>query len=226
MSRKNGPSIATNGLVLYLDAANRQSYVSGSTSWNDVSNNGNTGTLTNGPTFNSGSGGSIVFDGTNDYITLPNGLLSGTGDFTVNQWIKTDVTETGGTTFGNYPSGNLQVFFGYNFIGMWLGNSSTYLGTPPWNAILPEFTTQSVMITTIRSGTTTYFYINGDLKKTGSSSSTIGISSSIFRIGDNSNSTPGEQFKGNIYTTQIYNRALSQTEIIQNYNATKTRFGL
>ena len=111
MSRKNGPSIATNGLVLYLDAANRQSYVSGSTSWNDISNNGNTGTLTNGPTFNSGSGGSIIFDGTNDYITLPNGLLSGTGDFTVNQWIKTDVTETGGTTFGNYPSGNLQVFF-------------------------------------------------------------------------------------------------------------------
>jgi hypothetical protein len=226
MAFNYSPKIVTDGLVLYLDAANQYSYVSGSTSWNDISRGGNNGTLTNGPTYNSANGGSIVFDGTNDYIALTNGLLSGTGDFTINQWIKADSNESGGTTFGNYPSGNLQIFFGFNFIGMWLNNNSTYLGTSPWNTVLPEFTTQPVMITAIRFGSTTYFYINGDLKKTGSSSSTIGTSSNIFRIGDNTNSSFNEQFKGNIYSTQTYNRALNATEVLQNYNATKTRFGL
>jgi hypothetical protein len=218
--------IVTDGLVLCLNASDRNSYVSGSTTWNDVSGLGNNGTLINGPTFNSLNGGSIVFDDVNDYVSLPNGLLSGTGDFTINQWIKTESSERGGTTFGNYPSGNLQIFFGFNYIGMWLNNASTYLGTSPWNTALPEFTTQPVMITASRSGSTTYFYMNGVLKKTGSSSSTIGISTSIFRIGDNTNNTFNEQFKGGIFLTQIYNKFLSQSEILQNYNAYKSRFGI
>jgi hypothetical protein len=220
------PPIVTNGLVLNLDCGNRLSYPTSGTTWTDLSGFANNGTLTNGPTYNPNNLGSIVFDGTDDWVTLPNGLLSGTGDFTVNQWIKTDITENGGTTFGNYPSGNLQIFFGYNYIGMWLGNPSTYLGTTPWNVTLPEFTTQSVMITAGRSGVTTYYYINGEIKKTGSSSTTIGTSSNIFRIGTNSNNSFGEQFKGGIYTTQIYNRALTSSEVLQNYNAYKSRFGL
>jgi hypothetical protein len=226
MSVYDGPKISTNGLVLALDAGNRLSYVSGSTLWNDISNNNNNGTLTNGPTFNATNGGSIVFDGVDDYVALPNGLLSGTGDFTINQWIKADSNEHGGTTFGNYPSGNLQLFFGFNFIGMWLSNSSTYLGTSPWNTTLPEFTTQPVMITALRSGSTTYFYINGSLKKTGSSSSSIGTSSNIFRIGDNTNNVGSEQFKGSVFSTQVYNRALSAQEVLQNFNTQKSRFGL
>ena len=71
MAFANGGSIVTNGLVLALDASDRNSYVSGSTTWNDMSGNSYNGTLTNGPTFNSGSGGSIVFDGSNDYVAIP-----------------------------------------------------------------------------------------------------------------------------------------------------------
>ena len=67
---EGGPNVVYNGLVLYLDAANNKSYVSGSTSWNDLTGNKNVGTLTNGPTFNTGSGGSIVFDGVDDYVNL------------------------------------------------------------------------------------------------------------------------------------------------------------
>ena len=83
MSTLNGGpgNIVTNGLVLYLDAANYQSYISGSTTWYDLSGNNNSGSLVNGPTYSSTNAGSIVFDGTNDYVGLPNGLLSGTGDF-------------------------------------------------------------------------------------------------------------------------------------------------
>ena len=62
--------IVTNGLVLSLDAADRNSYPGTGTTWRDMSGNGNNGTLTDGPTFNSNNGGSIVFDGTNDYVAL------------------------------------------------------------------------------------------------------------------------------------------------------------
>lgn len=213
-----GPNIITDGLVLYLDAANTKSYTSGSTSWNDLSGLGNNGTLTNGPTFSSANGGSIVFDGSNDYVLLPNGLLSGTGNFTVNQFIKCN-GGADGATFTNYPAGNLEILFGTNYIGLWLNNSTTYLVNPA-----SQFTTSPIMITAIRSGTTTYFYINAILQKIGSSSSTIGTNAAQFRIGTNTVTT--ERYNGHIFSTQVYNRAFTADEILQNYNATKSRFNL
>ena len=72
MSTLNGgPGIITDGLVLYVDAANSYSYVSGSTVWNDLSRTTTSGSLINGPTFNTRSGGNIVFDGINDYVPTP-----------------------------------------------------------------------------------------------------------------------------------------------------------
>jgi hypothetical protein len=221
------PPIVTNGLVLHLDAGSRKSYVSGSTVWNDLSGLNNSGSLVNGPTFSRANQGSIVFDGVDDYISLPNGLLSGTGDFTINQFVQclASIPNGGGTTFGNYPQGNLQIFYGTRFIGMWLNNSTTYLGTSPWNTTLPEFTTNPTMITFLRTGgSTTSAYLNGILQKTGSSTATIGISTNQFRIGTNTSNV--ERYTGQIYITQVYNRALSATEIAQNYNALKSRFGL
>ena len=211
---KNYENIVTSGLVLNLDATFVPSYPNSGTLWYDISGNVNNGTLTNGPTYSSLSGGSIVFDGGNDFVSLPNGVLSGTGDFTVNQVIKCN-GGIGGTTFGNYNNGNLQVFFGTNYIGLFLANSSTYLGVSPWNIQLPQYTTSPVMITASRSGTTTYFHINGVLQKSGSSSSTIGTVSSQFRLGTNTGT--GEAYNGSIYSTQVYSRALSLTEIQQNY---------
>ena len=72
MAFNYSPKIVTDGLVLYLDAANSKSYVSGSTTWNDISRSGINGTLVNGPTFTGSNGGSIVFDGVNDYVSLNN----------------------------------------------------------------------------------------------------------------------------------------------------------
>ena len=67
MSVSNNPSIISNGLILALDAADKNSYPGSGTAWTDLSGNGNNGTLINGPTFNTGSLGNIVFDGVDDY---------------------------------------------------------------------------------------------------------------------------------------------------------------
>jgi hypothetical protein len=85
-----GPNVVTDGLVLSLDAANIKSYVSGSTTWYDKSGNGNNGTLTNGPTFDSNNGGNLVFNGTNQYIDCGSSSLLnfGTGNYTIGVWFK------------------------------------------------------------------------------------------------------------------------------------------
>jgi hypothetical protein len=161
------------------------------------------------------SSNELSFDGTDDYLGLPNGILQETSDFTVCQIVESSAGNAGGTTFGSYPSSNLQIFYGNRFIGMYLDNASTYLGTSPWSTTLPEFTTSPTMITATRSGTVLKFYINGELKKTGSSSSTVGNSSTLFRIGTNTGGN--ERFTGNIDTTQVYNRALTDEEIVKNF---------
>ena len=87
MSTLNGGpgNIVTNGLVLYLDAANYLSYTSGSTTWRDLSSSNNSGTLTNGPTFSSANGGSIVFDGVDDISIHPSSLY--VDNFTLSAWV-------------------------------------------------------------------------------------------------------------------------------------------
>lgn len=216
MALYHSPLVVTDGLVLYLDAANTKSYPGSGTAWNDLSGQGNNGTLTNGPTFNSENGGSIVFDGADDYVNLPNGLLTGTGDFTVLQWVQCNGPGVG-TTFGNYGSGNLQFGWSSSYVFLWLSNSSAYASTT-------QFTTAPTMITARRIGTVTNYLKNGVVISTGASSDSIGSSSANFRIGTNTSTT--EQYNGKIYTTMVYTRGLSNVEITQNFNALRTRFGI
>mgnify|MGYP003627511979 CR=1 FL=1 len=170
------------------------------------------------------STGQPDFDGTNDTISCGTGILSGTGDFTIEAVFKYVGTGNAGTIFANYQTGNLQMFYSPRFIGLYLANNSAYLGSSPWSGTLPEFTNDNVYMVTQREGTVTRVYLNGVLAKTGSSSSTIGTSSASFRIGSNTNQT--EDFQGNIYVVKAYNKALTSTEIKQNFNAYKNRFNL
>ena len=217
MALGHGPTVVTNGLVLALDAADRNSYPGSGTTWTDLSGRGNNGAL-QGAGYNSANGGSLTFDGTDDYVNLPYLLLSGSQDFTVNIWIKAN-SHTGGTIFGNYPAGNLQLFYGTGYIGMWLNNSSAYLDSPG-----TEFTTNPVFFTAQRiGGNETRVYLNTVLKKTGASTATIG-SVSNFRMGTNTSGS--EVYNGNIAQASIYNRALTAAEVQQNFNALRGRFGI
>jgi hypothetical protein len=89
--------IATTGLIMYLDAGVGASYPGSGTAWTDVTYNGNNGALTNGPIYDSADGGSILFDGVDDFVGLTNVNLSipSGQDFVWNVWLKTPSSFSG-----------------------------------------------------------------------------------------------------------------------------------
>ena len=107
MSTYGNPyTIHDNSLVLSLDASNQKSYIGSGTSWLDISYNGNNGTLTNGPTFNSNNGGFIVFDGTNDYVDCGYATNVRTNSITYAVWIKFSVSQQSRTIMGIHKDMN------------------------------------------------------------------------------------------------------------------------
>jgi hypothetical protein len=227
MAFNYSPKIVTNGLVLYLDAANRYSYPGSGTTWSDISRGGNNGTLVNGPTYNSANGGSIVFDGVDDYQTgnISNLGLNANGTFTVECTLKynTNAGTQNPITLTGISNNSIQ-------IGLISGSPIIwkYGGTTVLTYTLPAAGT-TYRISVSVTPTTVAVYINGILNNTNNSpvlqtgAITYLYNSAYSTLGT---LTPSSYFNGNIYQTSIYNRALSATEVLQNYNATKTRFGL
>jgi hypothetical protein len=211
-------NIVTNGLVMYLDAANKISYPGTGTTWQDLSGNNNNGTLTNGPTFSTDGGGSIVFDGSNDYVSLSH--IGDTTSFSYEVFIKpTQVTKD-------------QMYIGYSTITshyVRIYGSRAFLSvnangqrTLQHNQILQN--NQFYHIISIYNGVQLKIYVNNDLTSGSVINQTL-TGWGTNRIGRWYDADQ-RSFVGNIYLLRIYNRELSQQEIQQNYNATKVRFGL
>jgi len=225
MSVYGGPKLITSGLVLDLDAANAKSYPGSGTTWSDLSGNGNNGTLTNGPTFDANNAGSIVFDGVNDYIDGP--LISSqfTGDMTAEAWIKLTNSSSdyvriigtgaavGNRTFGLwYDTGNKLLWQRYGG-----GDPSIYPNTPT----MTTNTWCHTVATT--SGTSHALYLNGVSIGTGSGTGPWAASGSTITVGYGTIHT---YHKGNISNVKLYNRGLSATEVLQNFNALRGRYGI
>ena len=231
------PRIVTNGLVLCLDAGNRRSYPGSGTTWTDLSTNARTGTLTNGPTFSSSNGGSIVFDGVNDFIEFGDVLDLGTNDMTINIWARPTssadsylLSKTAAATQNyRYSVGivgsKISPFFQGNVGADITPSGSTTIVTNTWYMFTYVFT---------RSSSIT-MYVNGVLE-TLTGSATISQWNGLdfqsinpFRVGtytsgDNVGVT--SPFAGNISSVQMYFRSLSAAEIRQNFNATRGRYGI
>ena len=219
------------GLVLNLDAGNIASYPGTGTTWYDVSGNTNNGTLTNGPTFSSADGGTIVLDGVDDYISIPSSTLFGGSDrsFTLMMWVYGQPSSTGyvgwfgmdGTlnffipssaTSGNADSAYRMFYIDpsspfpvqYQFFQMpvnrWFLLTSTNLDASPSSSM--------------------GYSINGASLTTTTYPNRMAVPSEI-KIGYSNAYING---KAGIITA--YNRVLTNSEILQNYNATKGRFGL
>lgn len=201
------PKIVTDGLVLYLDAANPRSYVSGSTTWNDLSRGGNIGTLS-GVTYSNSNGGNFIWDDNLDSITinLPTPSLPNYTSATVCFWLKT--TDTKYVVFGK---GFGAPYLGAVFLGG-TGNGSWYhssVGTPI------SYRNGNLENGPVFDNTWNYYtFVNCNFNNAGWNTPTLTILNYV-----------GWEFNpGQLATFQIYNRSLTTAEIQQNYNATKSRF--
>lgn len=223
MPNNYGPRIVTDGLVLCLDAGNTKSYPSSGTTWTDISRNGINGTLTNGPTFNSANGGSIVFDGVDDSVST---TRTSTTSFTWIAWFRTNVVSSG---FRNIisvrtPSYMLMLMDDDSAnMGFWASDTLTTGPSLNMTGISTNVWYHATFVREGNSITNGYkTYMNGSFR--GSANTGTWSSSDPIIIGARTDAT--QFFNGNIASIQIYNRALSATEILQNYNATKGRFKL
>lgn len=225
-----GPNIATESalnsdgsLLLRLDAGIAASYPGSGTAWSDLSGKANNGVLTNGPTFDATNGGSIVLDGTNDFVQLGS-VMSGATDFTVIAWVKNNQSGIA-SVFANYGSG--LVTGDAQLVWSSTANRTPSMYLEPANLVT---TTGAYVANTIkqvsvaRAGSTATSYVDGVLKTTNASAATTAVSANAFRIGANRSGT--ELFQGNVYQILVYSRALSTAEILANYNAQKARYGL
>jgi len=227
----SGPTVVTNGLVLALDAGNTQSYSGSGTTWNDLSGRNNTGTLTNGPTFNSGNGGSIVFDGVNDLISLGTGFTSlDLIDKSFQCWIKKTGASHKGLVDKDFDNGEPN----YGGWGFWIQSNNKLWWWPHPNLDLLDdgpltvsnTTWTNVAVTWNSSTKTASFYINGVLNSSKTNASIVekASGSANFVVGAFRETT--SPFDGNISFVKAYNRILTATEIQQNFNATRGRYGI
>jgi len=218
-----GWGIVTDNLLINLDAANTQSYPGSGTTWNDISGNGNNGTLINGPTFNSSNGGSIVFDGVDDIVTT---TYVSTNTYTFSAWFKTNVVSSGYRNIISIPSSNYALILldaNTSNLGFWAPDN-TLNGS---NLSTPTISTNTwYNVVFVREGNSITggykAYLNGILygnANTVTWSTTEGLS-----VGGRADAP--QPLNGNISQVLIYNRALSSNEITQNFNALKGRFGL
>jgi len=223
VSLYHSPQISLDGLVLCLDAANPKSYPGSGTTWTDLSGNGNNGTL-NGAGYDNGSLGSLSFDGSDDYIIINQTLST---PFTITGFVRyTDQAKTLNTFINTSPHTVLGISLnrlGGGQLYVYIGNGSGWVSAPAIISSTNMIVNQWYQVSFTSTGSGSTLYLNGNSVGTSIYSpsgwgSTYYLGTIII--------AGGEYLKGNIATTQIYNRALTASEVKQNYNALKGRFGL
>ena len=223
MGAYGGPDIVTDGLIFAIDAGSERSYPGSGTTATDLAGT-NTVALVNGVSYNPNQGGKWGFDGIDDQIILNSGTALVVNDFTITQWIQfpssTSKMSIGG---GLYTTTPVQEYRGY----IWYRSTQGEIRVAANNETGAVFNVASSVycnkwsqITATRSGSAYKLYIDGiqvNVTRTGSTNDfsirTIGWSYS-----------DSYAFSGNISNTLIYNTALTDAEVLQNYNAQKNRF--
>jgi len=235
MAFGNGPKIVTSGLVIALDAVDGNSYLSGSTNWNDISGNNRNTSLVNGPSYNSGSGGSLFFDGADDYLSIPYFNLT-TQSFAVETWYKPQQNTTylrGILSCGDIWSGGVS---GAGWcLGYFPDNTSISYGLRgddgnvyrEYGPSLSANTIYNLFMVRNAEENILRLYVNGVLYNATTVPSSVSLS------GNRSTIThaiwafsPTGPF-GDFYCIRVYdNKSFTSQEVLQNYNAQKSRFGL
>jgi hypothetical protein len=228
MGLAHSPAVIVDGLVLYLDASNSRSYSGSGLTVNGLVS-GIGGSLINGVGFTSSNSGSFVFDGTNDGMYFSTYNFS-TGDFTMEVWLKLNaypptansaiIANRNGTTddgwlFDINSNQKARLVFQNNAGTVYTIETLDIINLNQWTNL-----------TAIRSNTSLSFYRNSIFQASTSFPSNYNINSPISNDYVGRYQSSSGFLSGNISKIQYYNRALSSTEVLQNYNTTRKRFGL
>lgn len=217
--------VRDSSLILELDAADKNSYAGSGTAWNDLSQNARVGTLTNSPVFSSTNGGVITFDGLDDYVSFSSINMAGSVmSFTA--FVKPNAFGVGNTTNAIVRKGDANpTDYAFSLRDSKVAFDVEYAAD---NAMATGSTTLIVgnwyHLGASWNGTSVTFYVNGQNDGAIALSATIVDDGKNTYVGGRLGST--DIFNGSIACVQMYNRALSATEVIQNYNELKSRFGL
>jgi hypothetical protein len=230
MAGKSGPDISENGLVLYLDAANKASYPGSGTAWKDLSGNNYTGTLTNGPTYSATNLGNIVFDGVDDYVVWNSLVWNYNNPFTVSFWFNlnslgdpvygwgfffcgTTSSNVNRVQIGGRGDGSIYLYAETTTVNDTYSSSASFVTTNTW-----------YNFTITRISNTITLYLNGNSFTSGAVTYSPSLSNNLY-MGILRSNNALRYLNGKMANTLIYNRGLSTTEVLQNYNAVKSRFG-
>ena len=223
----NNAPIVTDGLVFYVDAGNGNSYPGSGTTWTDLAGS-NSGTLepAAGPTYDSANGGSIVFDGTDDYASF-SGFTSVASTGTISQWFKPAISWSNAQpsqamrlsgVHRNWEFGRTNTATAPGGFSFDLGQAvSLETAQRTWSNTL----WYNMVVTWDTSTNTSKVYIGGTLDNSGSATNSTSVG--VFEIARSPGGT-SQVWYGNIASVKYYNRALSASEVLQNYNALKNRF--
>jgi len=241
MATLYSPRIATDGMVLCLDAGNSKSYPGTGTVFTDLSGNSNTGTVYNGAAYSSASNGGIfTFDGSNDYVGVgsPNSRFSwtvsgaGLNYMSIEMWVKS--SDTSGRTFSKPWNGNGEYNYwvdnsgwGVNSGGSSYALSCTSYATGNWEHFVYIATPLQLLVYRrgiLNAGPTNHG-LTGNIPTYGNANIDLAIMT-LYPYGSGTWSYTGHGIAGDLGLFRIYNRILSSSEIIQNYNAQKGRYGL
>ena len=215
--------IVQSGLKLHLDASALESYPGSGTIWYDMSGNDNHGTLTNGPTFNSANGGSIVFDGTNDYVinTSFRSFQTTTGTIAAWAYPTQNTSDKYAISVGNDVStGTSRAIRVYNGYWSTVSNGST---NEDYNNIVTATLNIWQYVVFAWNGTTVNFYLNGTLYTTTRTGMNTPAGSYVVIGGPPWLSS---FWQGNIASAKVYDKTLTTEQVLYNYNTQKAKFGL
>jgi hypothetical protein len=216
-------SIVTNGLVLALNAADKNSYPGSGTTWTDMSGNGANMSLLNSPIFSSVNGGAITFDGVDDYAQSSTVVLptANNSPLTLEAFAMTTAGGSWKTVLGTAYTFTQIGFNANNFYAGRNGGGGNLLVLV--SAVNPDTWYQLVMT---YNGSTADMYLNGALIKASQNIGSNGNSNGVNTLSSYTINVAAEPLAGKIAIARVYNRALSASEVAQNYNAQKSRFGL
>ena len=228
MALAHSPRIVRDSLVFYLDAANTKSYPGSGTTWTDLSSKNNNPTLTNGPTFDSDNMGSIVLDGTNDIVEFSSGgtvtsdtvVLSGsytssfmffssqTGTNNQQMWLCDSNNGSNGWSLYRHQNGNVCIR---------TTTGARYNWSCPYNT---EIKNKLCFLDFVSNGTNIEFFLNNESK---GSITPNDVTLNVNRLGC---TRTNQQLNGRFFNVRFYDRALTRSEIDQNYHALRGRFGI